>query len=270
MIEDPAEPRTGTQSIERAVDLLRYLATHNHAGSRLSAIAEECHLRTSTAHRILAGLTRGGLVMQRPGDRRYVLGPMLFELGLSAMPERLELQHAARIRLAELARKTQSIAKLFFRSGDDFVCSVRVGDTRISTQGQTIYPGSRRPLVYAAGGAAILLALPRREAFTILRRNLAALQDYSAGSAEGILRMVRRSYRAGIAVNEGYVVPGITALGLGLSDAQGEPFASISIAAPQELIDLSRLASYRQMLEDTARQLWARPATLPMGRSSPQ
>jgi DNA-binding IclR family transcriptional regulator len=258
------EPRSGTQTIERAVGLLRYIATHHHNGCRLSTLAGDCGLRKSTAHRILACLIREGLVLQRPSDRRYVLGPMLFELGLSATPERMDLQHAARIKLAELARKTQSIAKLFFRSGDDFVCSVRVGDARLAAKDLVVYLGSRRPLCYAAGGAAILMLLPRREAFQILRRNLTHLADYPNASASGIVRMMQRSLREGIAINAGQVIPGINGIGLALCHPSGEPFGSISIAGAQDIVTLDRLDEYREMLEDTARQLWARtPAQKP-------
>jgi DNA-binding IclR family transcriptional regulator len=255
------EGRSGTQTIERAVGLLRYIATHHHIGCRLSTLATDCDLRKSTAHRILACLIREGLVLQRPSDRRYVLGPMLFELGLSATPERLEIQHAARIKLTELARRTQSIAKLFFRSGDDFVCSVRVGDARLAAKDLVVYPGSRRPLCYAAGGAAILMALPRREAFQILRRNLACLHDYTNASRSGIVRMMRRSLREGIAINEGQVTAGINGIGVALCHANGEPFGSISIAGREDIVTIDRLDEYRELLEETARQLWARPST---------
>jgi DNA-binding IclR family transcriptional regulator len=252
------ESRSGTQTIERAVGLLRYIATHHHTGCRLSTLAGDCDLRKSTAHRILACLIREGLVLQRPSDRRYVLGPMLFELGLSATPERLEIQHAARIKLSELARRTSSIAKLYFRSGDDFVCSVRVGDARIAAKELVVFPGSRRPLCYAAGGAAILMALPRREGFQILRRNLDCLHYYSHASASGIMRMMRRSIRLGIAVNECDVTPGINGIGLALCHANGEPFGSISISGPKEMLPIGRLDEYRELLEETVRQLWAR------------
>jgi DNA-binding IclR family transcriptional regulator len=252
------EARNGTQTIERAVGLLRYIATHHHTGCRLSTLAADCDLRKSTAHRILACLIREGLVLQRPCDRRYLLGPMLFERGLSATPERLEIQHAARIKLTELARRTQSIAKLFFRSGDDFVCSVRVGDARLAARDLVVFPGSRRPLCYAAGGAAILIGLPRREAFQIVRRNLDCLRDYANASASGIVRMMRRSLREGIAINEGQVTPGINGIGVALCHANGEPFGSISIAGKHDVVTLDRLGEYRELLEDTAKQLWAR------------
>ena len=149
--------RSGTQSIERAVALLREISTHGQFGWQMSDLAARCHLGKSTAHRILACLVRERLVRQRPNDRHYLPGPMLFELGLS-LPAFGDLQHTARKRLAEVAKRTSCIAFLFLRSGDDFVCAVRVGSRELKAL--TIFLGSRRPLITSAGGVAILLKLP--------------------------------------------------------------------------------------------------------------
>lgn len=257
---DSVESSSSTHMIERVASILRYLAANNHVGHRLSNLADDSGLPKSTVHRILASLIREGLVVQRSGDRRYLLGPMLFELGLSATPERLEIQHNARVRLAQLARQTSSIAKLFFRSGDEFVCSVRVGDVPLHAKDHVLYPGVRRPLCMAAGGVAILMALPRQEAFGILRRNLASLTRYESVTSNDVLRMVRHSIRKGLGVNAEHIAPGVNAVGLALCNTNGEPFGAISLAGPAGTFELDRLEEYRCLLEEIAPQLWARPA----------
>src|SRR5579864_2632796 len=110
--------QNGTQSVERAVALLREVSAGGHLGLQLSDLAALCGLRKSTAHRILACLVREGLLRQRTYDRNYVPGPLLFELGLSSSPERGELQHAAKIKLAALAKETSGVAFMYYRSGD--------------------------------------------------------------------------------------------------------------------------------------------------------
>ena len=76
--------------------------------------------------------------------------------------------------------------------------------------------------------------------------------------------MMQRSLREGLAINAGQVIPGINGIGLALCHPNGEPFGSISIAGAQDIVTLDRLDEYREMLEDTARQLWARtPAQKP-------
>jgi DNA-binding IclR family transcriptional regulator len=58
----------GTQSIERAVALLKELSARGTFGWRLSDLAAHCNLDKGTAHRILNCLQRERLVQQRgPG-----------------------------------------------------------------------------------------------------------------------------------------------------------------------------------------------------------
>ena len=73
----------GTQSLGRSIRLMRVLATRGEIGWRLSDLAAACGLDKGTAHRILASLVQERLVRQRPGDRRYLPGPLLFELSLA-------------------------------------------------------------------------------------------------------------------------------------------------------------------------------------------
>ncbi|TAL02559.1 MAG: transcriptional regulator [Rhodospirillaceae bacterium] len=197
------------------------------------------------------------LIRQRPGDRSYVPGPMLFELGLSSLPERNELQYAARSRLSALAKQTSGVAFLYFRSGDDFVCAARVGSAKLEAKALTIFPGTRRPLVLAAGGAAILIALPKTEAQATMRRNMAHLGDYTDASVQGIHRMMQRSYAEDFAVNAGDIVPEVSSCAVGLRDATGTPFASIALAGPTRAFPLERLAEMRDLLQATAKGLQA-------------
>src|SRR5688572_17203912 len=116
----------GTQSIERTVAILRELAARGAFGWRLSDLASTCELDRGTTHRILACLVRERLVRQRNTDRRYVPGPLLFELGLS-LPALSEFQSACSPALTRLAKRLGSVALLYLRSGSEFVCAGRYG-----------------------------------------------------------------------------------------------------------------------------------------------
>src|SRR5689334_14778147 len=95
--------RSGTQAIERAMVILREIANRGHLGWQLSELAPRCGLSKTTTHRLLTCLVRERMVRQAPGGHLYLPGPMLFELGLAALPERGELQYVARNRLTALA-----------------------------------------------------------------------------------------------------------------------------------------------------------------------
>ena len=55
-----ARSPTGTQSIDRAVQLLKHVATHNSAGLTLAQAARDSGLKAPTVHRILASLCEHG------------------------------------------------------------------------------------------------------------------------------------------------------------------------------------------------------------------
>ena len=60
----------GTQSIRRAVAVLRILATARETGLGLTEISKHAELARPTAHRIPSILVAEGIVEQRPSTRR--------------------------------------------------------------------------------------------------------------------------------------------------------------------------------------------------------
>src|SRR4026207_2328831 len=73
----------GTQSIQRAVAVLRILAAARGTGRGLTEISMHAELPRPTTHRILSILVAEGIVEQRPGTRRYVVGEQIPLLALS-------------------------------------------------------------------------------------------------------------------------------------------------------------------------------------------
>lgn len=251
--------RSGTQAVERSILILREIANRGYLGWQLSDLAARCGLSKTTAHRLLTCLVRERMVRQQPGGNLYLPGPMLFELGLAALPERGELQYTARNRLTALARQTAAVAFLFFRSGDDLVCAVRVGTARLEAKALAILPGTRKPLVVAAGGVAILMAMPPMEAKLTIERNFADLEDYTASEIAGMRRMLDRSFAEGIAISAGDVLPHVHALGMPLRDAEGSVYGAIAIAGPARRLPLDRAAEFARMLKAIAAELEALP-----------
>ena len=85
--------KTGTQSIERVVQMLRIVASRGRGGMRIGEIAATSGLPQSTCFRMLHRLEAEGLLNRDMHTRKYYLGPLLYELGLLARP---------RYRLSEL------------------------------------------------------------------------------------------------------------------------------------------------------------------------
>lgn len=248
-----ASNRTGTQSIERTVRLLKELSTRHRAGWQLADLAAQCGLKKSTAHRILECLQRERLVSRHALDGHYLPGPLLFELGL-ALPGLGSFQRAARVRLEAFAQRTGGVASLYLRSGDDTVCAIRLGDSPVT--GLSSRPaGSRTPMAMSTGGTAILIALPQEEARAIIARNFATLAHLGAKRLGDFRRVIKRSRAEGLCVNESVAMPGINIFGVVVRDAEGSPFASVSLAGTRKAFPCSRLAEYRKWLDSEARLL---------------
>jgi DNA-binding IclR family transcriptional regulator len=247
----------GTQSIERAVALLKELSARGTFGWRLSDLAAHCNLDKGTAHRILNCLQRERLVQRRESDRHYLPGPLLFELSLT-LPPLAEFQAACQAPLGRVARRTRGVAFLYLRSGGDFVCAARVGNTPL--KGLSIQVGTRRPLVSASGGVAILVALPEDESRKIIAENMKRIARFGELRAKSIEKMIRRSREHGFGINLGDVVPGINSFGLAIQDAKGAPFASLTVSGASDDFPPSEIPKVMAVLEEE---------TIEIGKSMP-
>jgi DNA-binding IclR family transcriptional regulator len=227
----------GTQSVQRAATLLRIIASHNRAGLRVVDLCQLTGLRRPTLHRLLQCLAHENLITRNARTRNYHLGPMLYELGLSAAPA-VRLADIARPHVRALADATGDMVFLTQRSGFDAVCVDRQeGAFWIRTY--TLEVGTRRPLGIGAGSLAILSALPEEEIRAVVDANRDRLPAYNELTARKLMRMVRLAQQRGFAVHDGSV-SGARAIGVAIHDAQGVPIAGISVSAVTSRIQEAR------------------------------
>ncbi len=219
----------GAQSIRRAVQLLRAIASRGRDGARLVDLAQTTHFEQPTARRILKSLMAEGVVMQNSGNRRYSLGPLVFELGLAATPE-FNLQQLCGPSLLRIAEKTGDTVFLSVRSGHDSVCIDRKeGAFPIRTL--TLDIGTRRPLGIGAGGIALLMKLSDNEVNEILAINSHRLGQFAGIDVAALRPMIERARQLGYALNDRQVTPGAISVGLPLPNRFGPPVAAISVGA---------------------------------------
>ncbi len=84
MTDRSSAASAGTQSLERAIGLLRAVAAAGREGARLSDLISDVALSKGTVHRLLTALTRERFIEQDQRSRRYYLGPELESLGQRA------------------------------------------------------------------------------------------------------------------------------------------------------------------------------------------
>ena len=143
----------GTQSIQRAVAVLRILATARDTGLGLTEISKQAELTRPTTHRILGVLVAEGIVEQRP-TRRYVVGEQIPLLAL-ARRTRDPLLEIVSPHLKAAVGKIGDTGFLTRRAGSDTVCVARqLGTYPIQVLAWDV--GERRPLGVTNAGIAIL------------------------------------------------------------------------------------------------------------------
>jgi DNA-binding IclR family transcriptional regulator len=239
----------GTQSVQRAAMLLRIIASHNRAGLRVVDLCRLTGLKRPTLHRLLQCLASENLIARNTRTRNYHLGPMLYELGLTAAPA-VRLADVCRPHVRALAEATGDMVFLTQRSGSDAVCVDRQeGAFWIRTY--TLDVGTRRPLGIGAGSLAILSTLPEEEMRSAVEANRERLTAYNGLTARKLLRMVRQSQARGFAVHDGSV-SGARAIAVAIRDAHGAPIAGISVSAITTRIQEPRWQEIVSLLREKA------------------
>jgi DNA-binding IclR family transcriptional regulator len=243
---------TGTQSIERALLLLREIAAHNRGGSRLLDLATRTSLQRPTVHRMLKCLAAENMVQQDGDSHRYYLGSMVFELGLTATP-RFNLREMCHPALARIAEATGDTVFLTQRSGLDAVClDRREGTFPIKTF--TLEVGMRRPLGVGTGSLAILSALPEEEIEQVVDANNVRLPEYGLNGGT-LLTQVKRAQKLGFAMREMPGLAGVRSVGQALRNQGGVPFAALSVSTISSRMSEKRAAEIATLLKNETRQI---------------
>lgn len=182
------------QTVERAVLLLKLVASKKASKVRLVDLASSASLDKSTAHRLLSRLVHERLLTRDP-TRGYRLGPLLYELGLAALPE-TNLREASQDALRRLANKTGDTVCLVARSGFETVCLSRIaGNYPIQTMTRT--EGDRHPLGVGAGGLPLLASMNDADVDIVLDAIASRLPAYRL-TRDDLLTAVRRTRTRGV------------------------------------------------------------------------
>ena len=249
---------SGTQSIERALLLMREIAAHNRTGSRLLDLASRTGLQRPTVHRMLKCLALEDMVQQDPDTHRYFLGSMVFELGLTAAPRfnLREICHPAMTRIAEATGDTVFLTQ---RSGLDAVCVDRQEGT-FPIKTFTLEIGMRRPLGVGTGSLAILSALSEDEQKHVIASNAPRLTEYGL-TPTSLLAQVKRAQKFGYAVREMPTLAGVRSVGRALHNQSGVAFAALSVSAISSRMSEKRVTDLATLLKNETRLVEKQLAT---------
>lgn len=200
----------GTQSIRRALEMLRVLAEHNNKGLSLKELTDTTGLGRSTAHRLISCLVDEGFAMRESLTKRYHIGLDALQVGLSAVSE-TSVTDSLRPLIMRLARMSGDTVFLVIRQGDYALCLAREhGDFPVRIF--TISEGEKRILGVGAGGLALLASLPQETIKKIYKRHKVDLEK--SGLTIPILKRKIREYKEkGFSETESTITPGISGVG---------------------------------------------------------
>lgn len=163
--DGPTPPRSGTQSIERAIALLECVAASERSLG-LTEIAREVGLTPSTTHRLLRALVHAGYVEQEPTGEQYRLGMGIAVLGQRALEH--AGYHVARPVLDELSERTGESVSLGIRRGHEVVVIERATS---ASPLRFDHPTGAEIAMHASAMGKVLLAFAERS----IDREVAAL-----------------------------------------------------------------------------------------------
>ena len=246
---DEQTVRSGTQSIERVVGMLRVIASRGRRGMRIADVVSVSGLPMSTCFRMLQRLELEGLAIRDPLTRKYHLGPLLYELGLLAEPG-YRLSQLCEGPMRVIADLTQDTVYLSERRGVESICTSRaLGDYPIKAL--TLDVGIRRPMGVGAGGLAILGALPEADAADVLEVNGAQYSKFGDFDPAFLQAAVAESRKRGYSFLDSAATPGTAAVGVAFPPRN--PVAAISVAAISSRLGPERRVEVAKILQKQVR-----------------
>lgn len=239
---------TGTQLLDRAVAILNHLSEHGQDGVSATRLAELLGLNASTAHRIIMGLERHGLIEKDSSTKLYRLSLTLFSLGAKAADD-TGYRRLCRPILMDLAASTGDTVFLMARSGFDAVCVDRQeGDYVIDSLTGRV--GGQIPLGVGPASQCILAFLDEAEAKTIVKANAARYKTFNGLTAKEITSKLSQIQEQGYAFDHGRLVEGISAVAMPIRLSGREAIGSIAINMTSARLKEERLDKLVTQLQE--------------------
>ena len=231
-ISGPRPPRSGSQSLERGLDILEMIeAESGDIGVR--ELARRLELSPTIVQRLVSSLAVRGYIEKNLETSRYRLGHRSMILGASG--ER-GVDYAATAR-----RELDRLAHEHHLNG--FVAVLRGGRAIYLLAVQAESPvairvslGSEMPLHSTAAGKVLLASLDDGEARKLVgRAKLAAITPHTITDPAALIAALAKVRRQGYATVVEENIPGVLSVGAPITDRGGNVVAALSVAFPKYL-----------------------------------
>ena len=234
--------------VGRAIAVLRLVGSAPEPGLRLRDISEALDLHKTSTSRMLATLMNLGVV-ERDRNRCYRVSDD-FRASFGTPLTTTRLRQAARPALGMLSERLEDVAFLSVPAGLDSLCVSRhIGTYPI--QALSLNVGGRRPLGVGAGSLALLAFAPDGEREDLIEMQRDRLGNYRC-TVEEIAAAVEVARDQGFTDLPGFVVQGMTGMGIPLRDPSGVVVGALSVAAITDRLTGSRRDMAITALHDAA------------------
>jgi len=240
--------RHGTQSIARAVSVLRLIARGKADGVRLTNLSRVSDLPYSTLCRIVQCLCEEGMITRDPRSGRYKLGQLSYELGLATRDD-FDFRRELRPTLEKIAHATGERVHLMGKSRGDCVC-LDVVDDRVDDRVLTLDIGGRRPACFMAGGLSILSQLGASDLAAELEHNMPDIRNHASITEGRVMRSIDAARERGYSVARDTSVIGLSAIGVYLPSNSDRPPLGVSLGMRSERLSPSRAAEMASIMKE--------------------
>lgn len=232
-------------SVAKALEILGLFAAETPSLT-VTDLNRRMGIPKSTAHNLLRTLQSFDFVNQDPGDRRFRLGPRVFELGRLYL-HGTHLVEAVLPHLRSLADQTKETLKLAVLSrGDVLILTAIESPYQLHTRGDE---GKRAPLHCTGLGKALLASLPDSRVREIVERR--GLERFTRSTITSLARLERelsrireRRYALDLEENE----EGVRCVASCVQNVAGPAPVAISISGPASRITEERLNKFGALL----------------------
>src|SRR5690606_39142954 len=222
----PIPHKTGSQSVHRALYLLKLVGLHHQDGISLANIVQRTGLDRATAYRLLSALVDAGL-LERGDKKRYRLGLEAMQLGLKSM-SRVPILERCKPLMIRLARRTEDTVYIVVRNGDYAHC-IHYEEGSFHIKALVLQIDGLRLLGIGSAGTALLSTLSDAEIREFHRRQHKELPQ-SRAKLTSLLDEMHVIRQRGYASTENLVAEGVSGVGVAF-EVTPDSYAAISVGA---------------------------------------
>jgi len=240
------------KSVQKSLIILKYII---NSPGEVSLIDLENNLgyNSSTMHHLLKTLIHEGLISQDASNKKYGLGPELFQFWLNNQQPQ-KFFNKAYPYLEECVRTTGETTNMFIRVENEAICII--GSESPQTLKAFLMIGRRVPLTCTAVGKVFLAFMPEPEVRDLIKKT--GLPQYLPNTitdVDMLLDDLRKTRERGYSIEREEYEVMITAVAAPVFDDHGNITAAISNIVPSIRSDDDKIEKNAEALTQTAGQI---------------